>query len=504
MDLTLVLEMAVNDDPDRMAVTGVHGTGLSRAQLRQAARRTAARLRTLGATHAGYLGTNGAGLPVALFGAALAGIPFVPLNYRLSGSQLNGLLGREPGMVLVAGEGCLDAARGAPVRAVVEVAELLPAPGEPPPADATEPPPLPVDPDAIALLLYTSGTTAAPKAAVLRHRHLMAYILGTVEFGSAGPDDAVLVSVPPYHIAGVSSVLSNLYCGRRIVYLDPFEPGRWLELVRREAVTHAMVVPTMLARIVDHLDAERGGASAEVPSLRSLAYGGSRMPAPVIARALELCPDVEFTNAYGLTETSSTITILGPEDHRRAAASRDPAVRARLGSAGRAVPGVELRVAGPSGDPCPAGEVGDVLVRGEQVSGEYLGSSAVDRDGWFATRDRGHLDADGYLFIDGRADDTIIRGGENVAPAEIEDVLLRHPAVRECAVVGLPDSEWGERIAAAVVLVPGQGATPQELQGWSRQHLRGAKTPDVVEIRPQLPYTDTGKLLRRQVRDSFT
>jgi acyl-CoA synthetase (AMP-forming)/AMP-acid ligase II len=260
-----------------------------------------------------------------------------------------------------------------------------------------------------------------------------------------------------------------------------------------------MVVPTMLARIVEHI----GDGPADVPSLRSLAYGGARMPAPVVERALAALPGVEFTNAYGLTETSSTITVLGPDDHRAAVASDDPTVRARLGSAGRPVPGIEVRVVDSAGEPCAPGTTGDVLVRGEQVSGEYVQGAAVDAGGWFATRDRGRFDEDGYLFVEGRADDTIIRGGENVAPAEIEDVLVRHPAVDECAVVGVPDDEWGQRIVAAVVLAPSGHVTAEELRAWVRERLRGSKTPDVVEIRASLPYTETGKLLRREVQATF-
>jgi acyl-coenzyme A synthetase/AMP-(fatty) acid ligase len=142
-------------------------------------------------------------------------------------------------------------------------------------------------------------------------------------------------------------------------------------------------------------------------------------------------------------------------------------------------------------------------VRGEQVSGEYADADALDGDGWFPTRDRGWIDDEGYLFIEGRADDTIIRGGENVAPAEIEDALVRHPAVRECAVVGVADDEWGQRIAAAVVLEEGQRATAGDLQAWVRERMRGSKTPDVIEFRADLPYTETGKLLRREVRAAF-
>jgi acyl-CoA synthetase (AMP-forming)/AMP-acid ligase II len=246
-----------------------------------------------------------------------------------------------------------------------------------------------------------------------------------------------------------------------------------------------MVVPTMLARVVDHLGE---GAAADVPTLRSLAYGGARMPATVLEAALSAFPDTDFVNAYGLTETSSTIAILGPDDHR-AALTGDEAARRRLSSVGRLVPGIEVDIRDE-----------EIWVRGEQVSGEYLGhDGATDGDGWFPTRDRGWVDDDGYLFIEGRSDDTIIRGGENIAPAEVEDVLLTHPAVRECAVVGLPDDEWGQRIAAAVVRRDGADVDPAELREFAKARLRSSKTPDVIAFRDELPHTDTGKLLRRVV-----
>jgi acyl-CoA synthetase (AMP-forming)/AMP-acid ligase II len=365
------------------------------------------------------------------------------------------------------------------------------------PTQGGDPGPEPFDPEAIALLLYTSGTTAAPKAAVLRHRHLSAYVMGTVEFASADDDAASLVSVPPYHIAGVSNTVSNLYAGRRVVHLTTFTPEAWLDTVRAEGITHALVVPTMLARVVEHLDG-LGVTDAAVPTLRSLAYGGAPMPARIIERALALLPTTDFVNAYGLTETSSTVAVLGPDDHRVAAASDDPAVRARLGSAGTLVPGIEAEVRDGHGAPVPPGAVGELWLRGEQVSGEYLHRDAVvDPDGWFPTRDRAWLDPDGFLFVEGRADDTIIRGGENIAPAEVEEVLRAHPAIADAAVFGLPDEEWGQVIAAVVVVRAGHEVDGDGVRAFAREHLRSSKTPDVVEFRAELPVTETGKLLRR-------
>jgi acyl-CoA synthetase (AMP-forming)/AMP-acid ligase II len=252
-----------------------------------------------------------------------------------------------------------------------------------------------------------------------------------------------------------------------------------------------MVVPTMLARIVDALDDQ---GEVGVSTLQTLSYGGSRIAPSIVARALELFPGTDFVNAYGLTETSSTIAILGPDDHRSAIKSDDPEVRARLASAGRLIPGIEAEVRDPDGSILPPGQPGELWLRGEQVSGEYLArQSPLDAEGWFPTRDRAFFDPEGYLFIEGRADDTIIRGGENIAPAEIEDVLLAYPGIAEAAVIGVPDPEWGQRLVAVVV---GEGDAA-EIQQWVKDRLRSAKTPDTIVFRAELPKTETGKLLRR-------
>jgi acyl-CoA synthetase (AMP-forming)/AMP-acid ligase II len=479
VNLSLVLDMACSGYPDRVAVT-VDGASLTFAELDRASRALASEVRRSGATAVLHLATNGLSFPVCLFAAARAGVPFAPLNYRLGAEQLGTLLADHGGALLVH-EGPVPAGFAGTALA----REALPADGD----DGVEPP---EDDELVAVLLYTSGTTAAPKAALLRHRHLLAYVLGTVEFGAAEEGEAALVTVPPYHVAGVTNLVSNLYAGRRIVSLPAFEARQWLATVEREGITQAMVVPTMLARIVEALDGRQG------PALRTLSYGGARMPLPVLEQALVLFPETGFVNAYGLTETSSTIALLGPDEHRAALAG-DVAARIRLTSVGRLLPGLELEVRDEDGSVLAPGQTGLVFLRGDQVSGEYAGSSLLDADGWFPTRDRGWVDAEGYLFIEGRADDTIIRGGENIAPAEIEDVLLEHPGVADVVVVGLPDDEWGQRLAAVVVRSEGTAVEAEELRAWVRSRLRSSKTPDTVEFRAELPRTDTGKLLRRTV-----
>jgi acyl-CoA synthetase (AMP-forming)/AMP-acid ligase II len=227
------------------------------------------------------------------------------------------------------------------------------------------------------------------------------------------------------------------------------------------------------------------------------------MPAAVIERALALLPDVGFVNAYGLTETSSTIALLDPDDHREAFASDVAEVRARLESVGRPLPAVEVSIRGAGGEPLGSGERGEIWVRGEQVSGEYLGRGDGLDDGWFPTRDAGHLDAGGYLFVHGRLDDVIVRGGENLSPGEIEHVLVEHPAVEAAAVVGIPDTEWGEKVVAAVVAVEGADVREDELRDFVRARLRSTKTPERIDIRSDLPFNETGKLLRRVLRDEL-
>jgi acyl-CoA synthetase (AMP-forming)/AMP-acid ligase II len=489
MNVTLLLNMAADGFGDRV-IAGRSQDALTVARLRSASASTAAQLRAAGAGALVYLAVNGPALPVALFAAAQAGIPLVPLNYRLGGEQLDRLLANHSGAWCIADPGHAAAAARAGLASRTPedfLAQSAVAEGDGP----DEPP----ETDAPAVLIYTSGTTSAPKGVLLRHENLVSYVLGTVEFAAAGEDEAALMSVPPYHISAVSNVLTSLYSGRRLVTLEPFTPEDWLGTVREQAITHAMVVPTMLARIMD-----APGLDRSVPSLRALAYGGAKMPARVIEQALGEWPHVGFVNAYGLTETSSTISVLGPDEHRAAVAAEDPVVRARLGSAGQVVPGIDLEIRDDAGEVVPAGVSGRIWVRGDQVATEYAGlGAATDSRGFFDTRDRGRLDEEGYLFIEGREDDTIIRGAENIAPAEIEEVLLRHPEVIDAVVVGIPDEEWGQHLEAAVVTRPGAAVSGEDLRAHVRAALRGSKTPDLIASWPELPRTETGKIIRRHV-----
>ncbi|HEX3514804.1 MAG TPA: class I adenylate-forming enzyme family protein, partial [Trebonia sp.] len=392
MNLGTLLEMVAVNAADRVVLGSLDG-GTTGSRLRATAVAGAHALRAADPGTVVFVGEGGPPFAAALLASAVAGIPFLPLNYRLTAPQLAEVVGRHPGAWVIADDPSVIGESAPNCRALHSSGSWLDVcdrpTGEPAWAGPAD--------DDVAVLLMTSGTTAAPKSAVLRHKHLTSYVLGSVELGSAEPDEAVIVSVPPYHIAAVANLLSNLYRGRRIVYLSRFDGAGWLAAASRERVTHAMLVPTMLARVVSELEE---GAVPAPAALRSLSYGGARIPPTVLRRALLALPGVDFVNAYGLTETSSTVAVLTPEDHRQALASADPGVAARIASVGRPLPQVEIVIRRADGSSCAPGENGQIFVRGEQVAGEYRETGRLtDADGWFATRDEGYLDRGGYLFV---------------------------------------------------------------------------------------------------------
>ncbi len=493
MNISLLLEMAAEAAPDRVGLV-CDGKRWTYSELLAAARGAFELIEASGAQYVALLDESSEAAVIALFGAALAGVPYCPLNYRLADPDLAALLERIAPALVIGDEERVMRLAGDQGHTVLpreefrlKVQELVPESADRE-YDQGE---------GVAVQLFTSGTTAAPKAAILRHSNLLGYILGTVEFASAAEEDAALMVVPPYHIAGISAIMSSVYSGRRIVMLPAFSPEGWLSLIAAEKVTNAFVVPTMLGRIIAQMEK----APSDTSSLRAISYGGGKMPHEVIQKALAMFPNTGFTNAYGLTETSSTIALLGPDDHRAALASDDPKVRARLTSLGQALPTVEIEIRDEDGKALPSGEAGEIYVRGDQVSGEYKGKSALVEGGWFPTRDAGYIDEDGYIFLSGRADDVIVRGGENMSPGEIEDVLLGHGAIADACACAIPSVEWGEAVGIAVVVREGHGQPGEdELKELIRGRLRSSRVPDKVTFVAELPYNEMGKLLRREVK----
>lgn len=491
MNLSMLLEMAADEFGDRVLIGG-REDGLTATELRRAALRGAALAAEAGANAIVYLTSNGPAFPVALFAAAYAGVPLVPLDERLSAERLDALFAQQPGTLTIA-DHRLEAAVGKHDTTVLSAEEWVAAT-----VGGVEPESTFVESDTPAVVVYTSGTTSAPKPVLLRHAHLTAYVLGSVQLGSAAADEAELVSMPAWEVAAVTHLVRNVFAGRRSLLLEHLEPAQWLGTVRAEEVTSALLLPPMLARIV-----EAAGDKA-APSLRTLEYGGAPMPAAVIQRARATWPSLDFLNEYWLAETSSTVARLTPADYRGAFGSPDPFVRARLGSVGRAVPGVEIQIRDAQDQVLAPGERGRIWIRGEQVSAEYAGiGRLLDADGFFDTRDEGFLDEDGYLFLDGRRDDTILRGDMAIAPSEIESVLHRHPAVADAAVVGVPGGAAGQQVVAVVVPAKDSGATPEELQRFLRGRLRSDRTPDQIAFWSHLPRTAAGKLVRRTVVERF-
>ncbi len=498
MNISLLLEMAAEAAPDRIALV-CDGKRWTYGDLLAAARGAFELIQESGAEYVALLDESSEASVIALFGAALAGVPYCPLNYRLADADLAALLDRISPALVVGDEERVTRLQAGFERDwghTIYSRELFSLKAqETVPADDSREYDMG---EGVAVQLFTSGTTAEPKAAILRHSNLLGYILGTVEFAAADESDVALVVVPPYHIAGISALMSSIYANRTIVMLPAFSPEGWLALVESEKVTNAFVVPTMLGRIIEAFEK---APATDVSSLRAIAYGGGKMPLEVITKALERFPSAGFTNAYGLTETSSTIALLGPDEHRAAIASDDPKIRARLSSLGQPLPTVEIEIRDEDGHALGPNEPGEIYVRGDQVSGEYKGKSALVEGGWFPTRDAGFIDEDGYLFLSGRADDVIVRGGENMSPGEIEDVLLTHPAIADACACAVPSVEWGEAVGVAMVLREGAEQPDEaELKELVRARLRSSRVPEKIIFVPELPYNEMGKLLRREIR----
>ena len=360
-----------------------------------------------------------------------------------------------------------------------------------------------VDDEELAVLLYTSGTTSLPKGVILTHGGLTGYVMAANDAADGTESGCSLLAAPLYHVAGLTSLLNALWSGRRTVLMPQFEAGEWLDAVARYGVSHAFLVPTMMSRILDH-PAFNG---TDLSSLEHLTYGAAPMPPPLIERAIGAFPkQVAFAQAYGQTETTATVAVLSPEDHRIDEGEPDIAAkRRRLASVGQVVEDVEVCIVDSDGKALEPGEVGEVWLRTARAMRGYWRSedstkAVIDSENWVHTGDLGSIDEDGYLFLAGRANDLIIRGGENIAPEEVEVVLYEHPEVIEAAAVGLPDEEWGERVVAAAVVRGGSAVDEAELLALCSDRLAAHKRPERVVLLDALPRTSTGKVVRRQLR----
>jgi len=355
------------------------------------------------------------------------------------------------------------------------------------------------------ILMYTAGTTGQPKGVMLSHQSFSIYVLENVTPVSPDISEKNILSVPLYHVAGIQAMMAAVYGGRTLVIERQFEAEEWMQLVEKEKVNRAMVVPTMLKQLMEH---PKFGYY-DLSSLKVITYGAAPMPLAVIKNAVKAFPGVSFIQAFGQTETASTITALGPEDHiiEGTEAEIEQKLK-RLSSIGRPISDVEMRVVDEEGKKLPQGQVGEILARGPRVMTGYWKDKektekTIDKDGWVHTGDIGYMDEDGYYYLSGRATDMIIRGGENISPEEVENVLHAHPKIEEAAVIGLPDEEWGEQPRAIVVLKRGKKASPEEIIEYTRSRLAGFKRPRSVVFVDKLPRNPMGKVLKRELREKY-
>ena len=440
--------------------------------------------------------------------AKLGGV-FVPLNYRAKQEELDYMVNASEAQVLLAGERYLDLVstlqpKFTGVREYVCIDgtpsgmrsydELLKSPEEEMYVD--------IDENDASILMYTSGTTAQPKGVVLTYLTLSVYVTNTMN--PADPDtppDVTLVSVPFYHVAGATTMMSSIWGGRTLAILPQFDPKVWLETVQRERVSHSFVVPTMLKRTMEHPDF----AKYDLSSLKLITYGAAPMPYEVVRKAVDVFT-CGLMNAYGQTESTSTLTYLGPEDHeipKEEGEEREKKLR-RLRSVGRVMDDIVVAIMDEKNEQLGAGEEGEICVSGSRIMREYHKqadeTSAAIVNGWLHTGDVGYLDEDGYLFITGRKKDLIIRGGENISTGEIEEVISLHPKVDEAAVIGVADAEWGEVVKAICVPHKGERPTVDELIAYCKERLASYKAPAYIAFVEELPRNPLGKVLKTELR----
>ncbi|WP_298228217.1 class I adenylate-forming enzyme family protein [Gryllotalpicola sp.] len=475
-------------------------------EIRDNSARQAALFESLGVKRGdsvGLLATNKIGTLHAFFGVLMVGATVVPMNYRARGSELSHLVSDSGISLMITEDRYVDSIVDAGITRdrilTLEEAKSRAAHLEPK-AESAE-----VEDSDVAIMLYTSGTTSLPKGVLLTHGGFTQYVMSQGEAADGDFHGRVALAAPLYHIAGLSALNVSLFSGRE-TYLFDFEAGKWLETVQNRKVTHAFLVPSMVSLVLRHPDFDQ----FDLSSLEMVTYGAAPMPPAVREAMLERFPkSISFSSAYGQTETNSTVTVLGADDHRLEGTPEEIALkRNRLTSVGKPLPDVEIRVIDEEGNVASPGVAGEVYLRTGRAMTGYRGKGGgarviLDTEGWVHTGDLGYLDEDGYLFLTGRASDLIIRGGENISPNEIEEVLERHNDVEEAVAFPVVDDHWGERVEAAVRLVQGATVTEDDLIEMCKASLSGAKRPDRIHVVEDFPRTATGKVLRRRLSAEF-
>jgi acyl-CoA synthetase (AMP-forming)/AMP-acid ligase II len=495
---------------DREAVVG-GGRGYTYAQLDRASAQVAHGLRGEGVVagdRIAYWSKNAPEFFQLLFGASKLNAPLVVLNWRLAAREVAHILNDSQARVVVVSESFTplldeirDQLRPDLVVLVLDDEGSYPAWRDRQPAGAIG---NPSEPNDVALQLYTSGTTGVPKGVQLTHRNCSVAVRTHQGIYDLDDDSVQLLPLPLFHIGGLLLGLLSIVAGASTVVMAEAEPDAMLQLTTAHRVTHLPVVPALLAPYLAHAD------RVDLSSIRTVFYGSAAMPEPLLRSAMAALPGAHFMSGFGMTETTAAVTFLSFADHQL---PDDPAAAApmirRLRSVGRVAPTAQLRIVDPETlRERDIGEPGEVLVRGDLVMKGYWNlpnetAVAVLPDGWFRTGDGGYLDPDGYLFLTDRIRDMIISGGENIYPAELENVLIGLSGVVEVAVIGVPCERWGETPMALIVADPQVALSERDVIGYCRARLAGYKCPTAVVWVKSLPRTPSGKVMKHVLRARY-
>ncbi|MEH3054295.1 MAG: long-chain fatty acid--CoA ligase [Patulibacter minatonensis] len=497
LNLASLIDQAAKRHPDQVFVR-LGDIELNYATVNAAAQRVAAYLQSIGVKPGDRVGVmlpNVPQFPIAYYGILLAGGVVVPMNVLLKGREVTYYLQDSGAKALIAWSGFgADAKVGADEAGVPL---LITGPDELPDGatkleealGAVEPISEPVQREAgdSAVILYTSGTTGQPKGALLTHSNLMWNAEISSQLHDLGPQDVLLGALPLFHSFGQTCVMNAAARRGATVELIPrFDPAVALGLIEGRKVTKFFGVPTMFVALLHHPDL----ANTDVSSLDLCVSGGSACAVETLHAAEEKLARV--LEGYGLSETSP-VACFNHKDRE-----------SKPGSIGTPLYGVEMKLIDDEGGDVPVGEIGEIVIRGHGVMAGYHGrpeatAEAIDENGWFKSGDLARVDDDGYFFIVDRKKEMVIRGGYNVYPREIEEVLYEHPAIMEAAVIGLPHEELGEEVAAAVAAKPGQTLDPAEVQAFVKERVAAYKYPRHVVVLDELPKTATGKILKREI-----
>jgi acyl-CoA synthetase (AMP-forming)/AMP-acid ligase II len=451
----------------------------------------------------GYFGRNCIELAEILFGAAKAGHAFMPLNWRLAPREAAAIIANSECRLLFVDDALgesFDAALAFlpdPPRIIRFAANGTPWLGGFADESDDKDPALPIPESRTALQMYTSGTTGLPKGVELAHAGFtfMRLIEHLEPEATWAPGDSFLMFMPNFHMSGVGWLIQCLYNGMTVIALPQFEPAAVIEAIARTRPSLMIIVPTALQILLDH---ERAAAT-DFTCFKLVVYAGSQMPLPLIEKALARM-QCGFLNCYGATELLSTATWLRPSQH-------DLSDSERLKSVGTACRLVDIRLLDSEGREVADGEVGEIVVRMAPAFKGYWrnpeATAAVMRNGWYHTGDAAVRDAQGYYCLKDRIKDMIVSGGENIYSSEVEAALVKHPAVAEVAVIGVPDPRWGEAVKALVIPMAGERPSPDALIAFAREHIAGYKVPKSIEFVDDFPRTPSGKVQKAKLRSIY-